>query len=275
LRGKKCKPIAGESSSEVLSGAGWEAAHHPTLPHDTPSIGPDTVAWHDAECGGYSADLALWEELTDGANAEILDLGCGSGRVGLHLARRGQRITGLDCDGALLTAFRQRALGLQVELELGDARRFRLGREFGIVLAPMQLLQLFAGTEERLASLRCIAGHLRDGGRAALAIIEGSPAGRDGPLPPDVGEVDGWVYSSLPIETRVENGSILIRRLRQTVAPNGGLSEKIDEVWLRCLTAATIEQEAVEAGLLPLSREQIPATDAHIGSTVVLLERRT
>ena len=27
------------------------------------------VIWHDVECGGYAADLALWEELADGATA--------------------------------------------------------------------------------------------------------------------------------------------------------------------------------------------------------------
>ncbi|MGA8745685.1 MAG: class I SAM-dependent methyltransferase [Solirubrobacterales bacterium] len=259
----------------MVPGAGGpQQAEDRPLPPAATSTRPGIVGWQDAECGAYQADLALWEALC--GEEDILELGCGSGRVGLHLARRGHRVTGLDCDRALLAAFRERADGLRVEVEPGDARRFQLEREFGVVLAPMQLLQLFAGPAERLASLRCIAGHLRVGGRAALAIVEDSPVAGHGPLFPDVLEIDGWICSSLPIEIRVEGGSILIRRLRQTIAPGGALlSEEMDEVWLRRLTAAALEQEGVEAGLVPVGREQIPATDAHIGSTAVVLERRS
>jgi SAM-dependent methyltransferase len=219
------------------------------------------------------ADLALWEELADVAGGAVLDLGCGSGRVGLHLARREHRVTGLEADAALLAAFAERAAGLPVDVELGDARGFALGSEFELVLAPMQLVQLFAGPSERIECLRCIATHLSPSGRAALAIVERMPepvAG--GPPLPDVREVDGWVYSSLPIDTGVDADSIVVRRLRQTVSPDGELSDKVDEVRLQRLSAEVLEREAVEAGLVPVGRREIPATDAHVGSTVVLLE---
>jgi SAM-dependent methyltransferase len=235
-----------------------------------------SVAWHDVECGGYEADLGLWEELADVAGGAILDLGCGTGRVALHLARRGHRVTGLDADAALLAAFEQRAAGLPVGAELGDARGFDLGGEFGLVLAPMQLLQLFASAEERIGCLRCAAAHLRPGGRVALAIVERMPAPEAGVAPlPDVGEVDGWVYSSLPIDTCVDADSILVRRLRQVVSPEGALSDEVDEIRLRPLSADELEREAAEAGLAPAGRCEIPATEAHVGSIVVLLGKES
>ncbi len=233
-----------------------------------------TVGWHDAECGAYLADLALWEELAERGAGEVLELGCGTGRVGLHLARRGHRVTGLDCEEELLAALRERAVGLRVEGELGDAREFGLGRDFDVVLAPMQLLHLFAGSAERLECLRCIARHLKPGGKAGLAIVEEVAVGGAGVPLPDVREVDGWLCSSLPIQTRDEDGSIVIRRLRQLLSPDGELSEELAEVRLQRLTAGKLEREAVEAGLLPIARRKIPCTDAHIGSTAVLLERR-
>jgi SAM-dependent methyltransferase len=232
------------------------------------------VTWHDVECGGYAADLTLWEELAGEADGPILDLGCGTGRVGLHLARRGHQVTGLDADAVLLAAFDERGAGLPVDVELSDARRFDLGGGFGLVLAPMQLVQLFAGPDERVDCLRCIAIHLRPGGRAALAIVERLPAPETGVAPlPDVREVDGWVYSSLPIDTGVDADSIVVRRLRQTVSPDGELSDEVDEIGLRRLSAEVLEREAVEAGLAPVGRRKIPATDAHVGSTVVVLEK--
>jgi SAM-dependent methyltransferase len=234
----------------------------------------DSAVWHDVECGGYEADLGLWEELADVAGGTILDLGCGTGRVTLHLARRGHRVVGLDADEALLDVLAQRAAGLPVGIALDDARGFELGERFGLALAPMQLMQLLGGASERVECLRCVAAHLRPGGRAALAIVERMPAAELEAAPlPDVREVEGWVYSSLPIDTRVDDGAILVRRLRQVVSPEGETSEEIDEAELRGLSAETLEREALEAGLAPAGRCAIPATEAHVGSTVVLLEK--
>lgn len=235
-----------------------------------------SVTWHDVECGAYDADLGLWEELADTAGEPILDLGCGIGRVALHLARRGHQVTGLDADASLLAAFEERAAGLPAGAELGDARGFEIEGEFGLVLAPMQLMQLFAGTEERVGCLRCIADHLRPGGRAALAIVERMPAPEAGVAPlPDVREVDGWVYSSLPIDTGVNADAIVVRRLRQVVSPDGALSDEVDEIRLRPLSADELEREAAEAGLAPGGRCEIPATEAHVGSIVVLLGKES
>lgn len=226
--------------------------------------------WHEIECGAYTADLALWEELADSAPPPILDLGCGTGRVALHLMRRGHRVLGVDTDPELVE--RARAPGL--EAELGDARELDLGARFGLALAPMQLIQLLAGREERLRCLGSIADHLLSGGTAALAIVEAMPAPALDAAPlPDTREVEGWVYSSLPIEAAFEGELIRVRRLRQTVSPAGELAEEVDETLLRALDAATLESEAREMGLAPAGRRPIPPTDAHVGSTVVLLEK--
>lgn len=225
------------------------------------------VSWHEVECGGYEADLPLWEELAAGADGAILDLGCGTGRVTRHLRRHGHRVLGMDIEPGYVAALGENGI-------LGDARGFDLGAEFGLILAPMQLAQLLAGSDERRGCLRSVAGHLAEGGLAAFAIVESMPSPIDASPPlPDVRERDGWVYSSLPIETIAGDGTIRLRRLRQTVSPGGELSEELDEVLLQALDAATLENEARQAGLRPAGRRTIPATDAHVGSTVVLLGR--
>jgi SAM-dependent methyltransferase len=236
-----------------------------------------SVTWHDVECGVYAADLVLWEELAADADP-ILELGCGTGRVSLHLARRGHRVVGMDIDEELLTAFAERARGLNATPVRADARRFELPTRFPLVLAPMQLLQLFREPGERVSCLRSVAAHLRPGGRAALAIVDGAPeddAGGGAPLLPDTREIDGWVFSSLPLEATVGSGDIVVRRLRQTVSPAGRLSDELDEVRLALLPPQALEGEAVEAGLFPAGRRTVPATEDHYGSTVVLLEKES
>jgi SAM-dependent methyltransferase len=243
-------------------------------------LGPQTntaVIWHDVECGGYEGDLELWREIAGSVPGPMLDLGCGTGRVALDLARQGHRIHGLDLEPELVAAFNARATAaeLPAEATVGDARGFELEERFGIVLAPMQLIQVLCSPAERLACLRCAARHLLPGGSVAVAIVDGFPdeLTDDGPPPlPDTREVDGWVYSSLPLDAGLDSGSILVRRLRQTVSPAGELSDELDEIPLRLLRAETIEAEAREAGLAPAGRRDVAPTDTHVGSAVLLLE---
>ena len=52
---------------------------------------PEHAIWHDVECGAYEADLELWRELAREAPEGVLDVGAGTGRVALRLARAGPR----------------------------------------------------------------------------------------------------------------------------------------------------------------------------------------
>src|SRR3954468_22686691 len=118
------------------------------------------VLWHDLECGGYDLDLPLWCELASAIAGPVLDVGPGTGRVSLHLARRGIPVVALDADASLLAALERRAAGLPVQTVVSDARQFTLRRRFALVLVPMQTLQLLGGAAGRAAFLRCARAHL-------------------------------------------------------------------------------------------------------------------
>jgi SAM-dependent methyltransferase len=245
--------------------------------------------WHDVECGAYAADLPLWEELAARGDGPVLELGCGTGRVALHLARRGHKVIGLDRDPELIEALIARASdldpsgvgrnsdapgGLPVKGIVGDARDFGLDEPVSLVLAPTHLLQLLADSDQRRECLCSVAATLRPGGLLAAAIIESMPEADGAPPPlPDVREVDGWVYSSLAFEAAVGPGEIVVRRLRQLVSPEGSLSEEPNEVRIATFSAEALEAEAAACGLVPAGRHEIPPTSMHEGSLVVLLER--
>ncbi len=237
------------------------------------------LIWHEVECGGYSADLALWEELADALGEEeaIMELGCGAGRVTLHLAERGAHLViGLDRDRDLVEAIWERGRGIGADAEHIDVRDLDyFATRFGLVLAPMQLIQLLEDSEARIACLACAAANMKAGARAAFAIVEEMPAFPEGTLPPlpDVRQIEGWIYSSLPLEPVADGDSILLRRLRQTVDPDGNMSDELNEIELQVLSAETLEDEARQVGLQPAGRRHIPATEAHVGSTVVLAEK--
>jgi SAM-dependent methyltransferase len=236
-----------------------------------------TAAWQDVECGGYSADLEAWETLVDAHEGPVLELGCGTGRVCLHLARRGREIWAIDLDPEFVaaTASRAQAEGLPVHAQSGDIRDARLDRAFDLVIAPMHVIQMLGGPTERTAALSAVAAHLREGGRFAAAIVDGMPEDLETGTPPlpDVREIDGWMYSSLPVDFATDDSRLDLRRVRQAVSPDGELSESehIDSLWV--VTASELEQEAAATGMRPAERVAVPPADGYIGSTIVVTER--
>jgi SAM-dependent methyltransferase len=232
--------------------------------------------WHEVECGGYAADLPVWERLAEDAADPVLELGCGTGRVALRLAGGGTEIWAVDANASLVEALRARAAeqGLSVHTLCADVRALDLGRDFVLILAPMQFLQMLRPAGERRATLERVAGHLAPGGRLAAAIVEAPPAPLDGPRAaiPDIRELDGWVYSSLPVARLTDGGDLEIHRHRQAVSPEGALSEEGHVDRLAALDADTLEAEGATAGLRPGGRIEVPPADGYLGATVVILE---
>ena len=109
--------------------------------------GRAAVVWHDVECGAYQVDLPLWEELAAANPGPVLEIGCGTGRVALHLARRGHRVTAIDREAPLVEELGSRAAaqGVVVGTVRADAAELELGEQFALILAPMQLIQLLPG----------------------------------------------------------------------------------------------------------------------------------
>lgn len=237
------------------------------------------VLWHDLECGRYDADLPLWRELAaaHAPGGPVLDLGAGTGRVALDLARAGHAVVALDVDPLLLAALDERAAAasLPVETVRGDARAFaQLGRRFPLVLAPMQTVQLLGGREGRAGLLRSALACLVPGGLLACALadaLEGFDAEHTEPPLPDVLEQDGWVYASQPVAVRPGPEGTTIERIRQTVSPDGARTAEGDVIVLDKLDGVALEAEGAAAGLRLAGRRFVEMTEEHVGSEVVLL----
>jgi SAM-dependent methyltransferase len=238
----------------------------------------DSVRWHDVECAGYAADLALWEELAGEAGGPVLELGCGTGRVVLHLARRGHEMVGIDAEAALVAELNARAEAedLRARAEHADVTEFDLGSAFALAIAPMQMIQLLPDAAARRAALERVAAHLAPSGTFAAALVEDRHIPVDDPIAdpaplPDVREHDGWVFSSLPRSVHRDGGRVAIERLRQAISPDGGISERVDTTHLSSLSAAELEADGRTAGLRVRSTRDIVATHWHVASTVVVL----
>jgi SAM-dependent methyltransferase len=227
------------------------------------------VMWHDVECGAYTADLPLWRHLADETGGPVLDVGAGTGRVALDLARAGHDVTALDVDPELLAELVQRAGDLPVRTVVADADDFDAGR-FALVAVPMQTIQLLP---ERRGFFTSARRAVAPGGLVALAISERlEPFEAEIELPPpDTGEADGWRFLSQPTAVRAAPEGMRIERLRHTIGPAGERATEPNTIVLACVTAEGLIAEGEAAGLRRHATLHIAPTAEHVGSEVVVL----
>lgn len=232
------------------------------------------VVWHDVECSRYNADLPVWRELARDEEGPVLDLGAGTGRVTLDLARLGHEVLALDREPAFLAALRERAGDLPVETIVADASSFHLGeRRFGLIIAPMQTIQLL-GDAGRAGFLRCVRKHVKRDGLVACAMAsELDPFDASNCIlpAPDFAVIDGTSCFSQPVALRDVGDRMAIERVRTVVTASGERSSSDDVIHLDKVDAGQVEAEALAAGLWPRAARIIPPTEEHVGTTVVML----
>ncbi len=122
-------------------------------------------------------DVQFYVDEARDAGESVLEVGCGTGRILLPIARSGRTIHGLDASAAMLDRCRAKlqqeakAVQQRVTLHRGDARAFDLGRQFDLVIAPFRVFQHLTSVEDQLAFLDSAARHLRPGGRLAFDVF--------------------------------------------------------------------------------------------------------
>jgi SAM-dependent methyltransferase len=96
---------------------------------------------------------------------EVLDAGCGTGRVATHLADLGHAVVGTDLDASMLAEARRARP--ELDWRLADLARLDLGRRFDLVVGAGNLWPLLTpGTHARVIAR--LAAHLRPGGLLLL-----------------------------------------------------------------------------------------------------------
>jgi len=108
----------------------------------------------------------------------ILDVGCGTGRHSIELARRGYKMTGLDLSPGMLAEAKKAATeaGVQVEWIEADATRFEMERKYDVVLCLCEgsfgLLNISDDpAKHELSILRSINRALKPRGRFILTAL--------------------------------------------------------------------------------------------------------
>jgi ADP-ribose pyrophosphatase YjhB (NUDIX family) len=104
----------------------------------------------------FLADLA-----GDGA---ALELGIGTGRIALPLARRGVRVHGIDLSEAMVARLRAKPGGEDIRVTIGDFATTRAERRFSLVYLVFNTIMNLTTQDEQVRCFHNAAAHLEPGG---------------------------------------------------------------------------------------------------------------
>ena len=125
-------------------------------------------------------DVAFWRRLAMAQEGRVLELGCGTGRLTVPLARAGAAIVGVDRSAPMLERGRRRlrrARLTHAHLVRGDIRvlPFRARPGFTLVMAPYGMLQSLTRESDLKATLASVARVLRKGGVLGVDLVPDLP----------------------------------------------------------------------------------------------------
>ena len=124
----------------------------------------------DLENGSFEPDGPFYLSLCKQVGGSVLELGCGTGRVTIPLARHGIDIMGLDVVPGMLDQARSNAGDLPIRWVEADVRDFHLDRQFSLICAPGCVFEHLLERADQEAMLANVREHLAGEGLFVVAI---------------------------------------------------------------------------------------------------------
>jgi ubiquinone/menaquinone biosynthesis C-methylase UbiE len=145
--------------------------------------------WENARTLGRR-DVPFWQRIAVKARGSVLELGCGTGRIAVPLARAGVRITGIDRSAPMLARAQRRAVLLRrrragrgkeaLALVRADIRVLPFeDATFQMVLAPYGILQSLLTDQDLTAALQSVQRVLSPRGILGIDLVPDVPRWRE------------------------------------------------------------------------------------------------
>lgn len=136
--------------------------------------------FYDAENADKTDDLRLYTQMAAQFPGEILDVGCGTGRVMVHLARKGHRVSGIESDGAMLDRLEGKLellpqLREHISIVLDNVLTYEYERRFSLILLSYNALMHFHRQTEQIALLQRLRQCLLEAGRLLIDLPNPGP----------------------------------------------------------------------------------------------------
>jgi len=141
--------------------------------------------WENARTLGRR-DVGFWQRVAARAGGQVLELGCGTGRISIPLARSGVDLVGVDRSEPMLARARARAARIRAPRSLipsfvrADIRSLPFTRaRFRMVLAPYGVLQSLIRERDLTDTLASVARVMPRGGTFGIDLVPDVPNWRE------------------------------------------------------------------------------------------------
>jgi SAM-dependent methyltransferase len=141
------------------------------MPED--HFGEDVAARYDEWDASATPEIVdpivdfLAEHARDGA---ALELGIGTGRIALPLARRGVRVHGIELSEAMVARLRAKPGAERIETAIGDFATTTVEGTFSLVYLVANTIMNLTTQDEQVACFGNVAAHLETGGRFVIEV---------------------------------------------------------------------------------------------------------
>jgi SAM-dependent methyltransferase len=128
----------------------------------------------------FRGDVEWYRRQARECGSPVLELGAGTGRITLALARDGIAVHALDIEPDMLRRLRRKLddespeVRARVTIVEDDMGSFELAERFALVIAPFRALLHNLTDADHLACFRRVREHLRPGGRLAFNVFHPS-----------------------------------------------------------------------------------------------------
>jgi SAM-dependent methyltransferase len=135
-------------------------------------VSEQEVRFYDLAVPNWPGEIDFYRAMAVDAKAQsgqILEIGCGTGRVALQLAQSGVDILGMDLSPAMLAVARQKSPGIpNISWVEGDMQAFDFGKLFDLIIVPGHSFQFMLTVADQVSCLDCIRRHLAPGGKLVI-----------------------------------------------------------------------------------------------------------
>lgn len=194
--------------------------------------------FYDLYVGDWLEDLPFYLQYAKQATGPILEIGAGSGRLTIPLARAGREVTALDSSSSMLAKLESRLkteskhIQDRISLVCTKAQMMELPKQYELIIVPFYTFNYFLTAEEQTAVLQRLLSHLSQTGRLLVDVFVPHTRIKNCPTEPvlRVDTVDpqtackirGWNVYRMDTQRQLE----FRRHIFEITSPDGSINKK-------------------------------------------------